>query len=224
MNQEREDRLDRDFRQLQREYDALPDDGPPELIDRAVRNLAHREASAGKIRRPWSFGWVHAVTSAAVVVLAVAIYTHQPDTGVDEALRVARPPSPKLRDIESETQPLQIPARRATAAEPALAREIRQRDTAGKAAEPAPNAVAAEQNEEALADLALADSAEVGAAQRAAKAVSATDVDDVLADPEKWLDDILELKRQGAEEAAARELQAFRAAWPDYPLPAELSD
>jgi hypothetical protein len=217
MNQKPEDRLDQDFRQLQRAYDALPEDGPPELVDQAVLNLARREAAGGKVRRPWSFGWVHALTSAAIVVLAVAIYTHQPDAGVDEPLRVAKPPSPKLRDVQSEIQPLQIPAQRPAYTAPTPMREIRQRDSAAILAEPTPAAaVEGEQN--------LADAVEERSSELAAKAAGATDVDDDTPTPEQWLQRILELKREGNEAAAARELQAFRAAWPDYPLPPELSD
>ena len=39
--------------------------------------------------------------------------------------------------------------------------------------------------------------------------------------PGEWLDRILELEQQGDREAALVELEAFRASFPDHPLPDE---
>jgi len=41
-------------------------------------------------------------------------------------------------------------------------------------------------------------------------------------DPEKWLAEVLELRRAGREKDAEFALEEFRKVWPDYPLPAVL--
>jgi len=41
--------------------------------------------------------------------------------------------------------------------------------------------------------------------------------------PDRWLQQILELRRSGRVLEAAEALVAFRKAWPDHPLPPELS-
>jgi resuscitation-promoting factor RpfA len=42
--------------------------------------------------------------------------------------------------------------------------------------------------------------------------------------PEAWLDEIRALRRDGRRDEAARRLDEFRRAYPDYPLPADLRD
>lgn len=59
--------------------------------------------------------------------------------------------------------------------------------------------------------------------------VAASPGEDAVADidklePKAWLERILELRRQGRFEEAARSLEAFRERYPDHPLPPELSE
>lgn len=42
-------------------------------------------------------------------------------------------------------------------------------------------------------------------------------------EPKAWLERILELRRQGKLEEAAKSLKVFRERYPDYPLPQELN-
>ena len=42
--------------------------------------------------------------------------------------------------------------------------------------------------------------------------------------PDEWIENILELKREGPEDAWRVELDAFLEIFPDFPLPAELSE
>jgi hypothetical protein len=52
---------------LGRAYDQLPNEEPPELLDQAILSSAHRAVE----KKPhWmKFGWLHGLTTAAVVVL-----------------------------------------------------------------------------------------------------------------------------------------------------------
>jgi hypothetical protein len=43
-------------------------------------------------------------------------------------------------------------------------------------------------------------------------------------DPEAWIDLLLKLQKEGRTDELRSELDAFRTAWPDYPLPHGLSD
>jgi len=51
------------------EYGQLPADEPPRLLDQAILNSAHR---AVEQKPHWmKFGWVHGLTTAAVMVLVI---------------------------------------------------------------------------------------------------------------------------------------------------------
>lgn len=216
MSQESGNKPGAELERLERAYRAITPEEPPDLLDQAVLNRARRAVAGGSGRRPWSFGWVHGLTSAAIVVLAIALFTHQPNLPDPEPVRVANPPSAKLRDIESEIEPLRIPARDSTpqGAPPALARQL---PPVADADEDQRADRGAERRREtsALAQEPLAESPGVA---------SEADITRLQTDPDAWLAHILMLKREGQDQAAARELQAFREAWPDYALPPELDD
>lgn len=68
-------RLNDDIEKLDQAYRQLSSEEPPELLDQAVLSSAHR-AVEGKDH--WlDFGWIHGLTTAAVVVLAVSIILTQ---------------------------------------------------------------------------------------------------------------------------------------------------
>ena len=61
--------------ELGRAYQDIEAEGPPEMLDQAILNSAHR-AVEGK--NHWmDFGWIHGLTTAAVVVLALSIILTQ---------------------------------------------------------------------------------------------------------------------------------------------------
>jgi len=67
--------LDDDLDKLARAYQKTENTEPPRMLDQAVLGRAHR-AVAQKPR--WTqFGWRHGLTTAAVVVLAIAIFHFQ---------------------------------------------------------------------------------------------------------------------------------------------------
>ncbi len=66
---------------LSREYGLLEQDEPPELLDQAILNSAHRAVE----KKPhWmKFGWLHGLTTAAVFVLAFSIILNQRENAPD---------------------------------------------------------------------------------------------------------------------------------------------
>lgn len=70
--------LDRDLEQVVEAYRDTTLDEPPALLDQAVLNRARRDA-ASKSFLPWNFGWVHAITTTAVVILGLALVMQLPE-------------------------------------------------------------------------------------------------------------------------------------------------
>jgi hypothetical protein len=75
--------LNDELEELGHAYQQLSSEEPPELLDQGILNSAHR---AVKKRDHWlDFGWVHGLTTAAVVVLAMSIIlTQRQPTGLEE--------------------------------------------------------------------------------------------------------------------------------------------
>jgi hypothetical protein len=73
---------------LDQAYAQLPDEQPPQLLDQAILNKAHR---AVEKKSHWmQFGWVHGLTTAAVVVLTISLVFNQREQvpGLENELRV----------------------------------------------------------------------------------------------------------------------------------------
>jgi hypothetical protein len=171
---------------------------PPELIDRAVLNMARRalppSGRRGRLR------WLGAFATAAVVVLAFSLVLQQdpqapPPADTDE-LRLDRsalsPPPPAAPSAT-------------TAAEPATAPKTRR---GARAESEAPPPLAARPTGR-LADEAIARE---------------LDADSPPLDPAMWVQRLLQLQRDRAYGELKTELAAFRESYPDYPLPAELQN
>jgi type IV secretory pathway VirB10-like protein len=236
----RPDDFEQDLQRVAAAWRELPDEVPPDLVDQAVLNRARRAASR-KVARPWNFGWIHAVSTTALVVLGIALLMQRPEPTAPEPtapepLRISRPPSDDLAAPRRQSPALQVPAtapgesgqksalarerRQAPAAEGAAARQ----DEALQAAPMHPKPLADSGTEQAAAESDAANARPAAAAQAPLKqADEPWEAERLSEDPEAWLQRILELQRRGDEQAAAAELAAFRAAWPDYPLPAELA-
>jgi len=77
-NGENDKSLNEGLEKLGRAYRQLEQDEPPELLDQAILNSAHRAVE----KQPhWmNFGWLHGLTTAAVFVLAFSIILNQPET------------------------------------------------------------------------------------------------------------------------------------------------
>jgi hypothetical protein len=239
-----------DLDPVARAYQRLPKEEPPALLDQAVLNSARR-AAAGKTVRPWNFGWIHAFSTAAVVVLGLALLLQQPDPPAGEPLRVNKPPNSKLERPARRTPALRVPAPAGADADapPGVVREVRLAPQAQEpsATEPggrtppktskaarsredlheraglmaSDSLVPEEETSEALEQKAVASSARLKD-----QAMSAQDreVSETARSPEAWLNAILDLKARGETAAFEAELEAFRAAWPEFPLPPELTE
>ncbi len=68
--------FERDLERLTAAYRTAADEEPPALLDQAVLNAARR-AAAHRPERPWSFGWMHALATTALVVLGIAVVMQQ---------------------------------------------------------------------------------------------------------------------------------------------------
>lgn len=70
--------------QLERLYRSADKIEPPDLVDQAILNKARRAVAA---KNSWlDFGWIHAVTTVALVVLTFSIFTTQRQTGEFEPI------------------------------------------------------------------------------------------------------------------------------------------
>lgn len=74
-NGENDQSLKDDLDKLGQAYRQLPQDEPPELLDQAILNSAHR---AVENKPHWmQFGWLHGLTTTAVFVLALSLIFNQ---------------------------------------------------------------------------------------------------------------------------------------------------
>ena len=108
-NGENDKSLDEGMDKLGQAYTQLPDEAPPELLDQAILNSAHRAVE----KKPhWmQFGWLHGLTTAAVVVLAISLVFNQReqvpsfenDIKADEPARLRRATAGKKQSPVMQT-------------------------------------------------------------------------------------------------------------------------
>ena len=74
-NGENDNSLNDDLDKVGQAYNQLPHEEPPELLDQAILNSAHRAVE----KKPhWmKFGWLHGLTTTAVFVLALSLIFNQ---------------------------------------------------------------------------------------------------------------------------------------------------
>lgn len=173
----------------------LGDDEPPALVDQSVLNRARAavEGESPHSSRPWSFGWIHAVTTAAVIVLGVTV-----------VLQLGEPTAPPPpASLEEGVAPAEVTAD--SAPKPFRARQAGPGSESDKASGEAPGEASGEASAEP--------------AEAASRAASEVNPADTRSEPDAWLAQIRALFATGQESAARAELERFRQAWPDYPLP-----
>jgi hypothetical protein len=114
-NGENDKSLSEGLDKLSREYGLLEQDEPPELLDQAILNSAHRAVE----KKPhWmKFSWLHGLTTAAVFVLAFSIILNQrenapnfePGMSNNEPVRLNRQKvAKKQSDTQFEDRPKEI--------------------------------------------------------------------------------------------------------------------
>jgi hypothetical protein len=188
--------LEQDLAALRAAWRELQQEEPPDLLDQSVRNAARRALSTRSRRR--SMRWLGSLATAAVVVLAVAIVIQQDQEG-------PTPPVPKSDGYRlDKATSAEKRASDATEAEqePGRAELMLQRAPSAAAESPTPR-------EETIAPAALDE---------------AMESDATLPTPEDWVQRLLQLEQEGRDEELRLELNAFREAYPDYPLPPELQE
>jgi hypothetical protein len=231
--------LDQDLEHLGQAYGALEQDTPPGLLDQAILNRAHR--AVGKKPGWLQFGWLHGLTTAAVIVLAFSIVLNQREPiPVEESLILES--SPALLRSEATGKGQAEPAKDAGEIEFKALRTASEEDVSQKSATSRKEALPAGST---LSVSSAPQPAEVELREEAAPGATSTahDTVDFLSvvapaaiqydeqdaaeneqlDAEQRLAEIISLKQAGDETWKAA-LDAFREQFPDYPLPAELED
>lgn len=204
--QKADDKLERDLEEIRAVLSNGDRGEPPDLLNQAVLNAARRELASRDKRwsRRFPVRWMGAFATASVVILALGLIVQQEQespalTGGETDRTKLKIETPVLESIDN--------------AEKQLMPESTDRDDSARqrvapmAAAPASTARFAE--EEMATKPALPNE------QDAAEA---------LPTPEDWIDLMLGLKSSNQLARLAKELEAFRAAYPDYLLPAELRD
>ena len=213
------DALERDLETLSGEWRDMGRETPPDLVDMAVLNRARAAVEPDRTRRPWSFGWLHTLTTAGVVVLAVSLLLQFRE----EAPMPETPaPSPQAREALEMASPATAakagPAAREESFSTQVAEEAMLEDALPAADEPQRDRTIT--ISESRQDLDQ-DSA-ASAAENASPRLMRRSLEPVERTPEDWLDDIRALIEAGDVEGARVSLEAFREAWPDHPVPEDL--
>jgi len=113
-NGENDKSLNDGLDKLSHAYGQLPHDEPPNLLDQAILNSAHRAVE----KKPhWmKFGWLHGLTTAAVFVLALSLIFQQREqlpvfedgTRVNESTGLQRETAAKKRSRDIQTDELRM--------------------------------------------------------------------------------------------------------------------
>lgn len=209
---------------LSERYRELPREEPPRALDDAILAASRR---AVQRRR-----WYGPVAVAAVITLAVAVTLHiQHDRPSEEVDAVA--PQMEVQAVPKAEAPHAAAREQRRDSERLRGAEFQ--SVPAPAAAPAPTAPppAADERKavEALSARTEARPREAeggAAAARAQRAPGRQAASSVSAfarsapSPEKWLQGIADLRRQGRHEEADRELAEFRKRYPDYRLTDEI--
>ncbi|MGA7985440.1 MAG: hypothetical protein WCA01_09715 [Burkholderiales bacterium] len=170
-------------------YRALGREEPPPELDVRILDAARRAAQSRSGRR----GWMLPASIAAVIVLSVGV-----------ALQVQRERS----DVTDQPATPAEAGKASVPAAPAAAESV-----SPPAPASAPSAsggvVRAPALERKLQELPARPAAQPGRLSRQS----------VEASPEQWLTQIAELRREGRDDEADRQLSEFRRRFPDYRIP-----
>lgn len=200
------DERDPEFsRRVSQRYRELGAPEPPRQVDEAILAASRRAAEMHPAplvpptgRRRWYFP----VAAAAIIMLSVAVTWHMQVERPDPEGYVASAPVPAASAPKAE-------AMRAPAA-PAQEREARaMADTQIQA-----------QRSAAARDRRMQESAPVAEARAPETARADRMLGKQMTEPpEKWLERIAELRKQGKHEEADKALGEFRKRYPDYKIP-----
>jgi len=150
--------LDEDLDKIAKAYSKTDVEEPPELLDMAIRNSAHRAVE--KKPRRMKFGWLHGLTTAAVFVLALSVIIHQRENQ-PTTVNGFRPDQPQPSSVASPArkQRPESPSGQVKNEFKASSGKLKDKDTAGAAAP------AAEPRGRALSDTAQDNRQDLAAAR-----------------------------------------------------------
>ena len=216
--------LEDELGKISQAYGRMEHEEPPELLDQAILNSAHRAVE----KQPhWTqFGWLHGLTTAAVVVLAISIILRQSE------------PVPVYEDDTIGNKPKQIQLQKASKKESGeqlmeLRREIKLKTEPADKDNRETGIVAEEVQFEAAE--AMSDSPQTGALSRQASPAAIAEPAksdmsvlnaveaEAVSEADTELQAIISLKQAG-DESWRKELELFLQRYPNYPLPDGLKD
>ena len=202
-------------KKISERYRELGAEEPPRHVDEAILAASRRAVHVHPAplvpptgRRRWYFP----VAAAAIIMLSVAVTWHmQVEEGPDPNGYIASAPAPvEQRAAEPMAENKQKLERQAPfAASPSPAPQV-----APQAAPP----VAASRMEERARESAPAAGARAPEAARADRALGKI-AEQATEPPEKWLERIAALRKEGKHEEADKALEEFRKRYPDYKIP-----
>ncbi len=214
-------------------YARLPSDEPPELLDLAILNSAHRAIS----KRPgWvQFGWLHGLTTTAVVVLTLSVIMLQQPTQTPGGIELHDDEAVILDQVQAgrenaASEPVTVSAHASD--EPVKQQKARKDAKRQRPSVRAPSdrSQILEKRgfeESAFVDEGILESkppvASVEADLSATTAATGSTVEFTFtrAEAQQMVAEILKLKQAG-NDAWETELQKFINVYPNYPLPEEL--
>ena len=204
MSDERDSEVSRRIAQRYRE---LAREEPSRELDQTILAAAHRAADrphAPLVTPAGRHRWYFAFGAAAVLILAVSVTIHMERERPDpEALSVAQ--APVLQKVEPP--PADKPA-----AVPDPARVQQEEKASGFAR--------LERERREVQPKAEEQSAPAPAAPAVKPMMNGRMADAVRAEPpERWVERIIELRKQGKHDEAQKQLDEFRRRYPDYKLP-----
>jgi hypothetical protein len=215
-------------------YRELADEEPSRELDQSILAAAHRavgQPHAPLVTPSGRHRWYFSLGAAAVIVLSVAVTYHlqreQPDpdsVGVPPAPAAQQPPAPAAKpETASKPAPVITPDRKARAPErgrqptrePAEAPSARSDSAGAAASRPEPAVEAQRPMESGRAAPEMRMQRDAAPAQSQAKPMQAPALDT----PERMLERIAGLRKEGKHEEADRLLAEFKRRYPDYRLP-----
>jgi hypothetical protein len=226
---------------VSKRYRELASEEPPRELDQSIlaaARRAHDRPHAPLVTPAGRHRWYYAFGAAAILVLAVAV-TVQIERQRPDPEMVSDAPVPQARtedfSLKAPPKPVDPPkAESGFTPDPAPKRQERAEDAKRDAASAssAPAAAPAESRSDENARGAAASRQEQKAEEpkpearadpaprpMAAPAARARMAEQAAESPERWLERIVQLRKEGRHEEAEKQLAEFRKRYPDYKVP-----
>jgi hypothetical protein len=207
---------DTDDKRVTSTYRDLPDERAPAALNQQVLAMAAREA---RTRYGWTRAWIRPVAWAATIALSLAFFLEI--SRLDEAPVPTEPSAPPAKEaLERDAAASDAFAAEDLKLLQEAEEQARMRGGEARAADAAADAAAeAPKAEEPRAAASKAAIVQKVAASARQELATARCEDEVRGAADSWYACVLELRRQGHADAAARELEALLKAFPDFREP-----